>query len=244
MSRYVVEAESISLDYPVHQGTLSSFKSVVNGGLKSLRMKNKRALSDVDLKVEKGQVVGIIGSNGAGKSTLLRTIGGIYNPDEGVLRTRGQIVLLATFGIGFAPDMSGRENIRLSAGFLGLSDLEIKNRVEEIIDFSELGDVIDSPLRTYSSGMRSRLGFSIACHVDPEILLLDEVFTVGDYRFRMKSTEKIKELIDGDCTVLMVSHSLDLISQMCDEAIVMEKGAIIFTGPPDDAIRFYQSSDG
>ena len=134
-------------------------------------------------------------------------------------------------------DLSGRENIRLSAGFLGLENKVIEERMEAIIEFADLAESIDKPLRTFSSGMRSRLGFSIACNVEPDILLLDEVFTVGDHRFRTKSKERIKELIEGDCTVIMVSHSLPMVEAMCDRAIVMDNGKVVFDGQPGEAIK-------
>jgi ABC-type polysaccharide/polyol phosphate transport system ATPase subunit len=240
MSDIVIESKGICLDYPIQTGSVNAIKNILKGGLKALKGKYFRALNDISIKVSKGEVVGIIGSNGAGKSTLLKVLGGVYHPDSGLLRTRGKIAFLATFGIGFSKDLTGRENIRLSAGFLGMLDSEIEEKMDEIIEFAELIDFIDSPLRTYSSGMRSRLGFSIACSIEPSILLLDEVFTVGDHKFRKKSQQKIKDLISSDCTVLMVSHSLDIVREMCDRVIVLEKGEIIHDGDHELAFNLYK----
>ena len=240
MSKAAIEVENVSLDFPIQGSTQQAIRNIMKIGLKALKTSEFRALSNVSFKAKKGEVIGLIGANGAGKSTLLKVIGGIYHPDEGVMRTRGRLALLATFGIGFSKDLTGRENIRLSAGFLGIEAKQIEEIMEDIISFADLEEAIDKPLRTFSSGMRSRLGFSIACNINPEILLLDEVFTVGDHRFRTKSQKRIRELIDGDCTVILASHSLPLIKQLCDRVIVLEKGVIVHDGNAEEAFKIYK----
>jgi len=240
MSDFAVELDEVSLDFPVQSSTQQAIRNIMKSGLSALRGKEFRALKDISLRVKKGEVIGIIGANGAGKSTLLKVIGGIYHPDEGILRTRGRLVLLATFGLGFSKDLTGRDNIHLSGSFLGMDDKEIESSMESIIEFAGLADSIDQPLRTYSSGMRSRLGFSIACHIEPDILLLDEVFTVGDHSFRMRSQERIRKMIKSECTVILASHSMTLVKELCDRVIVLENGEIVFDGNHAEAFQRYK----
>jgi ABC-type polysaccharide/polyol phosphate transport system ATPase subunit len=185
-------------------------------------------------------VVGIIGDNGAGKSTLLRVIGGIYKPDRGSISVDGNVILLASLGLGFSNDLPGRDNIYLTGGLIGMSEEEISLREDEIIKFSGLKAFIDAPIRTYSSGMRARLGFSIACHSQPDILLLDEVFSVGDYEFRRKSKQKILEMVEGDTTVVVVSHNIQTLEEICDRIIYVERGKILMSTSKKYAIELYQ----
>ena len=194
------------------------------------RKKNKKikihALKDISFKIYKGEKVGIIGYNGAGKSTLLNVITGIYTPDKGSVTTNGNISPLLSLGAGFDHNFSGRKNIFLNGAVLGYDKEFLESKMDEIIEFSELGEYIDIPIKNYSSGMLAKLGFSIATSVDPDILIIDEVLGVGDVTFRKKSSDRIRSLMDGGTTVLLVSHSIAQIRELCDKAIWIEDGKL------------------
>lgn len=185
------------------------------------------ALKDVSFEVKKGERVGIVGLNGAGKSTLLKIVAGVLKPTEGSVSTKGRIVPLLELGAGFDKRYTGAENIFLNGAMLGYSKEFLQEKYKEIVEFSELGEFINVPVMNYSSGMKARLGFSIATIVEPEILILDEVLSVGDVRFRMKSERKIREMFDKGVTVLFVSHSLEQVKSLCDTAILLEKGRLV-----------------
>ena len=197
------------------------------------------ALDSINLEVGEGEILGIIGRNGSGKSTLLRAISGIYRPDKGSIKSKGQITLMAGLGIGFNVNLSGRENVYLYGSILGNSNEVMEGLMDSIIDFSDLNGFIDQPLRTYSSGMRARLGFSIASAVKPDILLIDEVLSVGDQEFRKKSMARILEIVEGSKTVIIVSHNFTIMEQMCTRLIMIEKGKIIANGDPVEVIAEY-----
>jgi len=197
------------------------------------------ALNSVSLEVEKGEVIGIIGRNGSGKSTLLRVVAGIYPPDKGEVHAVGDISLLAGLGTGFSQHQTGRENALLYGSILGHNEKEMNGKIEEIIEFSELGTFIDEPLRTYSAGMKARLGLAVASAIKPNILLIDEVLGVGDPNFREKSKKKILDMVKGASTVVIVSHSFGLMTDICDRVVLIEKGQIEFVGEPQDAIKRY-----
>ena len=184
------------------------------------------ALKNVSFEVERGEVVGIIGHNGAGKSTLLKVISGILKPTGGSLEVHGNVVPMLELGSGFDHDLTGRENIFLNGSILGYSEKYLKEKYEQIVEFSELGKFIDVPIRNYSSGMLMRLAFSIATVVQPEILIVDEILAVGDAAFQEKSKARMLELMGGGTTVLFVSHSLEQIREMCDRVIWLEHGQI------------------
>jgi ABC-type polysaccharide/polyol phosphate transport system ATPase subunit len=192
------------------------------------RRKDKyyRAVNQVNLEIKQGEVFGIIGPNGAGKSTLLRMMAGIYAPDKGSLKVRGRVSLLAGLGAGFQRNLTGRENISLSGSIYGISKDQLHQLIPSIIVFSGIGDFIDEPLRTYSSGMRARLAFSIASHLSPEVLLIDEVLAVGDSAFREKSKNKIMEMVKGEATVVIVSHNAAILREICDRVVCLDKGKI------------------
>lgn len=200
------------------------------------------ALKNVSFEVERGEVVGIIGHNGAGKSTLLKVISGILKPTGGALEVHGNVVPMLELGSGFDHDLTGRENIFLNGSILGYSEKYLKEKYEQIVEFSELGKFIDVPIRNYSSGMLMRLAFSIATVVQPEILIVDEILAVGDAAFQEKSKARMLELMSGGTTVLFVSHSLEQIREMCDRVIWLEHGQIKAIGATNDICDAYEAS--
>jgi ABC-2 type transport system ATP-binding protein len=202
------------------------------------------ALSGIDLEIKQGEVIGIIGRNGSGKSTLLRVISGIYPPDEGEVYAAGDLSLLAGLGTGFSAHQTGRENALLYGSILGHGEMEMRSKLEEIIDFSELGSFIDEPLRTYSAGMKARLGLAVASAINPNILLIDEVLGVGDPNFREKSKKKILDMVKGASTVVIVSHSFGLMTDICDRVVLLDHGKIVTQGDPQDSIKAYYDLEG
>jgi ABC-type polysaccharide/polyol phosphate transport system ATPase subunit len=197
------------------------------------------ALRDFNLKIEAGQRLGVIGLNGAGKSTLLKVMVGIYTPTEGSISVNGRVTPMIELGTGFDIELSGRENIYVNGALLGFSRQVMKKREQEIIAFSELGDFIDTPVKYYSSGMYGRLVFSIATMVEPEILLIDEIFSAGDAHFVKKATERMTSLFKNSQIVVFVSHSLEQIRALCDRVIVLDKGQIAYDGNGTKAINYY-----
>lgn len=198
------------------------------------------ALRNITFSVKKGERLGILGLNGAGKSTLLKIIAGVYHPDEGIMHHTGVIAPLLELGAGFDPQYTGAENIFLYGSILGYSKQYLTDKFDEIVDFSELKEFINVPLKNYSSGMRARLGFAIATIADPEILILDEVLSVGDAKFRKKSEQKIMEMFERGVTVLFVSHSLEQVQRLCNKAILLQKGHLISFGDIDTVSAAYQ----
>ena len=196
-------------------------------------------LKNINLDIKKGDTVALVGTNGSGKSTLLKLMTKILYPTSGTLETQGKLASLLELGAGFHPDFTGRENIYFNASVFGLTREEIDRRIDDIIEFSELGDFINNPVRTYSSGMYMRLAFSIAINVDAEILLIDEILAVGDQHFQDKCFAKLKELRDSDKTIVIVSHSLDMIKKLCTRAIWIYKGNVKMDGVPEEVIDCY-----
>tara|TARA_B100000767_G_scaffold251445_1_gene254454 strand:+ start:2373 stop:3095 length:723 start_codon:yes stop_codon:yes gene_type:complete len=235
----------VSLNFPTIKSGAKMFKELITGRIKANRSEYFRALDSVSLTILKGEVFGVIGPNGAGKSTILRMMAGIYAPDKGVLNIKGRVVLLAGLGAGFQRNLTGRENIRLSASIYGLSKMEINELEGSIIGFSGIEAFIERPLRTYSSGMRSRLAFSIASHLEPEILLIDEVLAVGDSAFREKSKRRIINMVKGDTTVVLVSHSEATLRDLCDRAACFSDGKIdIISENIEDVLdRYHELSE-
>ena len=203
------------------------------------RKEIRTVLKNINLTIQKGETVALIGTNGSGKSTLLKLMTKIYYPTKGSVTTYGKLTSLLELGAGFHPDFSGRENIYFNASIFGLSKSEIDDRLDEIIEFSELEEFIDNPVRTYSSGMYMRLAFSIAINVDADILLIDEILTVGDQHFQDKCFEKLLEYKNSDKTVVIVSHSLDSIRKLCDRAIWLYDGEVRMDGNVNDVIDEY-----
>ena len=199
------------------------------------------AVKGVTFQVEKGGILGIIGKNGSGKSTLLRSIAGVFSPNEGTIDLHGHTVSLMALGVGFKAQLTGRANIMLSGLLLGFSEKDIKERMDEIVDFAELGGFMDKPVRTYSSGMKSKLAFAITAMLETDIMLVDEVLSVGDERFKRKSLAKMKELIsDNERTVIMVSHSIETLSELCDRVMWMHDGEIRRIGEAKDVLEEYR----
>jgi ABC-type polysaccharide/polyol phosphate transport system ATPase subunit len=241
MSEAVIQVEDVSIRFPRTRVTLGTVeRSLMNLiKFKTAKEDSFTALDKINLEVNEGEILGIIGPNGSGKSTLLRTISGIYRPDKGTVKSCGQITLMAGLGIGFNVNLSGRENVYLYGSILGNSNEVMGGLMESIIDFSGLNGFIDQPLRTYSSGMRARLGFSIASAVKPDILLIDEVLSVGDQEFRAKSMARILEIVEGSRTVVLVSHNFGIMKKICSRLIMIDKGNIIVSGSPEDVINAY-----
>lgn len=197
------------------------------------------ALRDVSFEVDTGEMVGVIGKNGAGKSTLLRLIGGLGQPDDGSIFTRGRIGALLDLGAGFHPDLTGRENVIVSGVISGLTRQQVLQRFDAIVDFAELENFIDSPLRTYSTGMQMRLAFAVAAHIEPEVLLIDEVLAVGDINFQTKCIERIAQFKEKGCTVLLVSHETNLVEKLCDRVIWLRDGRMAAHGSPEVVVGQY-----
>ena len=241
----VLELNNITLDYPKGQSVLSIIKRKI---LQLLRKKtiapHYRGLDGINLTINRGEVIGVIGRNGSSKSTLLKVMAGIFTPDEGTVFIDGDISLLSGVGQGMNKHLTGRENIHLYGSILGHSKETMDSLTEQIIEFSELHDFIDEPLRTYSSGMRARLGISVATAVKPDLLLIDEVLGVGDPGFKKKSQEKIRKMMDDSNTVIIVSHSFGLLKEICDRMIMMEKGRIKILGTPEEVISKYNEIEG
>ena len=197
------------------------------------------ALRHVAIKLAHGESLGVIGPNGAGKSTLLQVLAGIMRPSEGSVEINGAVSGLLTLGAGFDQELSGRENILLGGAFLGLDDKVTRELLPGIVEYADIGAFIDAPIKTYSSGMRARLGFSIATAVDPDILLLDEVLSTGDATFREKSKARVIELVRSAKAVVLVTHDMNWVVEYCNRAVLLEKGAVIREGPPDEVVQLH-----
>jgi ABC-type polysaccharide/polyol phosphate transport system ATPase subunit len=243
MSHTTVLLDHVTLEFPRTRVTLGTIeRSILRMfGVGVRKEPTYTALDDVSIELKDGEVVGLVGHNGAGKSTLLRVIAGVYRPDKGVAKCAGQVSLLAGLGVGFNVNLSGRENIYLYGSILGNRRAVMDGLVESIVDFSGLRESIDQPLRTYSSGMRTRLGFSVATAMRPEILLIDEVLAAGDAEFRVRALERIHEVVKQAGTVLIASHGMGMIRKLCTRAILMEKGRVKQVGAPKDVIATYMA---
>lgn len=239
----IIRANDISMRYLMTYDRIQSIKEYIVQMLRGkIKYEEFWALKNVSFEVERGEVVGIIGHNGAGKSTLLKVISGILKPTGGELEVHGNVVPMLELGSGFDHDLTGRENIFLNGSILGYSEKYLKEKYEQIVEFSELGKFIDVPIRNYSSGMLMRLAFSIATVVQPEILIVDEILVVGDAAFQEKSKTRMLELMGGGTTVLFVSHSLEQIREMCDRVIWLEHGQIKAIGATKEICDAYEAS--
>ena len=226
--------DNVSMKFNLSKEKVDSLKDyIIKSIKKEIKYNEFWALQNVSFTVEKGDRVGILGLNGAGKSTLLKVIAGVFKPTEGSVTKHGKMVPLLELGAGFDQQYTGKENIYLYGAMLGYSKEFIDEKYDEIVKFSELKDFIDVPIKNYSSGMKSRLGFSIATVVSPKILILDEVLSVGDAKFRKKSEKKVLSMFDSGVTVLFVSHSLAQVQRICNKAMILEKGKLIAYGDID-----------
>lgn len=233
-----IEVRDLVLRYRI-LNKMSIRKSLLK--FKKSKMEIFEAIRGISFDVEKGQIMGIVGKNGSGKSTLLRILSGIFSPDEGTVDMHGHSVSLLSIGVGFQKDLTGRENIYLSGMLLGFSEQQVEERIEEIIEFSELGRFIDRPVRTYSSGMYSKLAFSITSTLKTDIMLIDEVLSVGDAKFKKKSYARMKELIsDKERTVIIVSHNSDTIRKLCSSVLWLHEGKIRMQGDPEEVMQAYE----
>lgn len=243
MASPIVKVEDVSLKFNIDANRATSLKEFcVRWIKKDLKQREKEfwALKNISFEVEKGDVIGIIGHNGAGKSTLLKVVSGIMKPTKGSLQAKGNVVPMLELGSGFDMELTGRENIYLNGAIMGYSKEFLDEKYDEIIQFSELGDFIEAPIRTYSSGMLARLAFSIACIVEPEILIVDEILSVGDADFQEKSRKRMMELMGGGTTVFFVSHNLEQIKEMCNKVLWLEHGEMVEYGEMEEVCKEYK----
>lgn len=231
MSKTVIEVNEVTMRFRMNADKIMSLKEFVTTALQGkLTYQEFTALDHVSFRVEKGETLGLIGRNGAGKSTMLKVISGILKPTSGSVQCKGNIVPMLELGSGFDFDLTGRENIFLNGAILGYSEKFLLKKYDEIVEFSELGDFIGIPIRNYSSGMLARLAFSVATVVKPEILIVDEILSVGDAAFQEKSRRRMLELMGGGTTVLFVSHNLEQIREMCQHVVWLEYGKVRMVG--------------
>lgn len=239
-----IKVEDVSLTYRVIMDKRPPFKEAIKSPSKFRReVREIEALKGVSFELEEKHVLGIVGNNGAGKSTLVRTIAGILPPSEGQITINGRVSTLLSLGVGFNRKLTGHENVILGGLAAGYTRDEIEEKFEEISNWTELGDRLEMPVRTYSSGMYSRLAFAVAVHMDPDILIVDEALSTGDARFKAKAVEKMNSLLEGTRTMVLVSHSLATVQEMCTDAIWLDQGRLLMTGSPDEVIQAYTEAN-
>ncbi|MDD6481412.1 MAG: ABC transporter ATP-binding protein [Lachnospiraceae bacterium] len=245
MSKKAIVLNHVGMKFNLSKEKVDSLKEYfIKAFRHELKYNEFWALKDINLSINEGDRVGILGLNGAGKSTLLKVIAGVFKPTEGTVEKHGKIAPLLELGAGFDKQYTGRENIYLYGAVLGYSKKFIDEKYDEIVEFSELGEFIDVPVKNYSSGMRSRLGFSIATVVSPKILILDEVLSVGDAKFRRKSEQKVMSMFDDVVTVLFVSHSLAQVKRLCNKAMILDHGRLVTYGDIETVVPVYQEMIG
>lgn len=239
MGEYAIEVRDLCINY---RGLKSYYikKSLLKGRREKAEV--FEAVKHVSFSVEKGEILGLVGKNGSGKSTILNSIAGIFAPNSGTIDLHGHSVSLMSIGVGFQKELSGRENIVLSGMLLGFTEKQVRERMDDIIKFSELGEFIDAPVRTYSSGMHSKLAFAITAILETDIMLVDEVLSVGDAKFKKKSFNKMKELINAaDRTVIIVSHSSDTIRKLCNKVLWIDSGEVQMYGDTAEVMDAYEA---
>lgn len=231
-----IEVERLGVQYNLRFNRKTTLRQSVANVVTRRPPERFWALRDVSFRLLQGESLAIIGPNGAGKSTLLQVLAGIMRPSEGVVEVRGHVSGLLTLGAGFDQELSGVENILLGGAFLGLDDARTRELLPSIVAYADLGEFIEAPLKTYSSGMRARLGFSIATAIDPDILLLDEVLATGDAEFREKSKQRVIELVRAAKAVVLVTHDMGWVTQYCNRALLIEKGRVVVEGKPEEVV--------
>ena len=240
----MIEVSDVTMQFRLNNDKILSLKEFVTTALRGKLQYNKfTALEHISFELKRGQTLGLIGRNGAGKSTLLKIISGILKPTEGCVSCYGNVVPMLELGSGFDFDLTGRENVFLNGAILGYSEEFLKGKYDEIVEFSELGQFIEVPIRNYSSGMLARLAFSIATVVNPDLLIVDEILSVGDVAFQEKSKKRMLHLMGGGTTVLFVSHSIEQIREMCDRAVWLDQGLIKMMGKAEDVCQAYISQE-
>lgn len=240
MAEPVINVEDVGMMFNLNNEKIDNLKEYIIKFLTGkLHYNEFWALKDISFKVEKGDRLGVMGFNGAGKSTLLKVIAGVMKPTQGSVKVKGIIAPMLELGAGFDPNYTGAENIFLYGATMGYSRKFIQSKYDEIIEFSELNEFIDVPIKNYSSGMKARLGFAIATAVSPEVLILDEVLSVGDAKFKKKSEAKLRGMIDTGITVLFVSHNTEQVRKICNKAIILQKGQIVASGTADEVCDKY-----
>ena len=245
MPENMIEVKNVTMKFRMSDEPINSLKEIFTHTLSGkLKFNEFLALDDVSFNLEKGKTLGLIGKNGAGKSTTLKLISGILKPTSGTIATYGNVVPMLELGAGFDLELTGKENIYLNGAILGYSKEYLESKYNEIVEFAEIQDFIDMPIRNYSSGMMARLAFSIASVVQPEILIVDEILAVGDVAFQEKSFNRMKELMSGGATVLFVSHDLEKIEEMCDKVIWLDHGKVVMFGDTDEVCSAYRKATG
>lgn len=237
-NKYAIKVKNLTKQFKINSDKPRTLKEKILFSNRN-KVEKHTVLRDITLNIEKGETVALIGTNGSGKSTLLKLMTKIIYPTTGTITTYGKLTSLLELGAGFHPDFTGRENIYFNAAIFGLTKSEIERRIDEIIEFSELGEFIDNPVRTYSSGMYMRLAFSIAINVDAEILLIDEILAVGDQHFQDKCFSKLEELKKSDKTIVIVTHSLEQVKRLCTRAIWIKDGEVELDGDPNKVVDKY-----
>lgn len=239
----IITVENVSMHFRMDKNRTTSLKEWVVSFLKGKQQYEEfHALENVTFDVKRGEIFGVIGRNGAGKSTLLKVVSGIYKPTSGKAVSAGRIAPMLELGSGFDQELSGHDNIFLNGAILGFSEDFLKQKYDEIVAFSELGEFIHQPIKTYSSGMMMRLAFSVATIVEPEILIVDEILAVGDASFQQKSRARMLELMQGGTTVLFVSHSMSQIREMCDRVLWLDHGTVKMVGPTQEVCDAYEAN--
>lgn len=239
MADSVIKFDHVTKIYKLYKNDKHRFLGIFS---KRIKYKENKAVNDLSFQVTKGEGVALLGKNGAGKSTIMKMITEVTFPTSGTITIDGRVSALLELTAGFDGECTGRENIYLKCNIMGMTDAQIAEVEDEIVDFAELGDYIDQPVRTYSSGMKSRLGFSINVNVEPEILIVDEALSVGDKAFQKKCKDKVHRIMqNGNVTFLFVTHSLNTARDFCERGIVLEKGRLIFDGGIEEAIKFYEN---
>jgi ABC-2 type transport system ATP-binding protein len=240
--QHAIEVADLGVRYSLRFSRKSTLRQQVAQVVSRKQVEEFWALRNVSFTLVRGESLGVIGPNGAGKSTLLQVLAGIITPSEGAVDVRGHVSSLLTLGAGFDQELAGRENILLAGAFLGLDDKLVRELLPSIVTFADLGQFIDAPIKTYSSGMRARLGFAIATAVDPDILLLDEVLATGDADFRAKSKARVLELVNAAKGIVLVTHDMNWVKEYCNRAMLLERGHVVIEGEPAEVVRVHEEN--